>query len=84
VVMHEHTSQIACLISANLDKQAGVKKEHDKKRESFQTTTRSNEDTGADTVQEDYGPKMSELPDNTVYPSDKWKNFLTWETYLSI
>jgi hypothetical protein len=81
VSMHEHASRIASLVNANLDAQNARERTAEEQREasaaSTQTTASANTVSDSlDSQDEDYGPKTSELPDNTVYPSERLEELL--------
>jgi hypothetical protein len=74
ITMHKHASRIASVINANLDAQESA--EQREARPSSSHDPAKTETDAADSREEDYGPKTSELPDNTTYPSAKLEELL--------
>jgi hypothetical protein len=81
LTMHTHASRIASLINAKLDaeeKHSPSTDQEPREAEAREThaTTRSEPKEDVTREDEDYGPKTSELPDNTVYPSERLEELL--------
>jgi hypothetical protein len=76
LTMHAHASRIASLINAKLDAEENQPPSSNAEAHETHSAVKTEPEPTAMRDEEDYGPKTSELPDNTVYPSAKLEELL--------